>query len=81
MKLAKFGQVPPGTRFRYNGCVYEKLSMNLAQTEQHIAFIFPSEIDIEAFEGNEALKNKPPGVPKAPPIDPNMPRPSGRDHS
>jgi hypothetical protein len=50
MKRARFCDVPTGIRFRHNGRVYVKLRLNLATDEEQRRTIFPSEIEVEAFD-------------------------------
>jgi hypothetical protein len=49
----KFGDLLPGTRFRWNGRVYSKLPRNLAAEEgQRVRFLFPTELEVELLDAD-----------------------------
>jgi hypothetical protein len=50
MKLQKFGEVVPGTRFRYENSVYIKTRMNMAVGADRKRIIFPSEAEVQVLE-------------------------------
>jgi hypothetical protein len=50
MKLKKFGDVVPGTRFRYDNSVYVKTRLNMAMGADRKSIIFPSEAEVQVLE-------------------------------
>lgn len=42
----KFREVPPGSRFEYQGRIYSKVRLNLAKDDQQKTTIFPSEAEV-----------------------------------
>jgi len=51
MTRAKFSDLPPGTRFKFDGRVYFKLRMNLAKNDHHEHTVFPTEMPVEPCKG------------------------------
>ena len=49
-KRVTFCEVPSRTFFEYDGRVYLKLRMNLAEDENHVWVMFPSEAEVGAVE-------------------------------
>ena len=52
-KRAKFSELASGTWFDYGGRVYRKLRMNLAQDEDQVRVLFPSEAEVGIVEMDE----------------------------
>ncbi len=50
MKLAKFCDLSPGTRFIHRGRVYQKLRKNLARDEARARAVFPTEAEVSLIE-------------------------------
>jgi len=42
----KFREVPPGSRFEYQGRIYSKVRLNLAKDDQQKTTIFPTEAEV-----------------------------------
>jgi hypothetical protein len=49
-KPAKFRELAAGTCFEYERRVYRKLRMNLAEAEDQIWFVFPSEAEVSPVD-------------------------------
>ena len=47
---AKFSELPTGTCFDYRGRVYRKLRMNLAEDEERVRAMFPSDVEVAIVE-------------------------------
>jgi hypothetical protein len=49
-KVAKFSELAAGTCFDYRGRVYRKLRMNLAEDEERVRAMFPSDVEVAIVE-------------------------------
>ena len=49
-KVARFIELPSGTCFDYRGRVYRKLKMNLAEDEERVRAMFPSDVEVAIVE-------------------------------
>jgi hypothetical protein len=47
---AKFSELATGTCFDYRGRIYRKLRMNLAEDEERVRAMFPSEVEVAIVE-------------------------------
>jgi hypothetical protein len=47
MKRAKFCDLPPGTRFNFQGRTYTKLRLNLAKGDDQVRIVFPTDAVVE----------------------------------
>jgi hypothetical protein len=61
IKRARFGDVPTGTRFTFDGRTYVKLRMNMARRDDEVRAVFPTdnEVDVHPSNGLQSGLDKP----------------------